>query len=228
MRAIVPNVPTPNARFPKAPKPETTPAEAAAPDAAELRPPKRPRSPNPLPMVPPPGHVGPPALPLGWVEAQDPRYDNATYYFHTRTKETSWTRPEEPLPTLPPPSRESREQLPPPLRATPRQPQTPEIEQQLDAWVTAKRNKDYEVADGLRALLKVRAKLVRWAGGRVGGRAGLWDAVGVGLGRGLGCGLGCGFKGRTWVVAGLGAVVNTPALKDGRRLTRPFPSRRVA
>ena len=126
----------------------------------ELRPPKRSRSPNPLPMVPPPGHVGPPALPLGWVEAQDPRYDNATYYFHARTKETSWTRPEEPLPTLPPPLRESREQLPPPLRATPRQPQTPEIEQQLDEWVTAKRNKDYEVADGLRALLKVRAKLV--------------------------------------------------------------------
>ena len=198
--AIVPNVPTPNARFPNAPKPETT-SEAAVPDAAkkqpaaELRPPKRPRSPNPLPTVPPPGHVGPPALPLGWVEAQDPRYDNATYYFHTRTKETSWARPEEPLPTLPPPLRESREQLPPPLRATPRQPQAPEIEQQLDEWVTAKRNKEYEVADGLRSLLKVlRAKLVGWAGGKVGGRAGLWDAVdwgarwrracGVGLGRG--------------------------------------------
>ena len=220
--AIVPNVPTPNARFPKAPKPEATP-EAAQP-AADLRPPKRSRSPNPLPMVPPPGHVGPPALPLGWVEAQDPRYDNATYYFHTRTKETSWTRPEEPLPTLPPPLRESREQLPPPLRATPRQPQTPEIEQQLDEWVTAKRNKEYEVADGLRSLLKVlRAKLVGWAGGKVGGRAGLWDAVERGLGRALKRGL----AGWAWVAASLGAV-NTPTLKAGRRLTRPFPSRRMA
>jgi hypothetical protein len=57
---------------------------------------------------------------------------------------------------------------------------------------------------------------------------GAGEGGGVGGGGGGGGGLGCGFKGRTWVVAGLGAVVNTPALKDGRRLTRPFPSRRVA
>ena len=182
--AMVPNVPTPNARFPKTPKPEAAAPEKKQP-AADLRPPKRSRSPNPLPMVPPPGHVGPPALPLGWVEAQDPRYDNATYYFHTRTKETSWTRPEEPLPTLPPPSRESRE---PPLRATPRQPQNPEIEQQLDEWVTAKRNKDYEVADGLRALLKVLRANVGQTGGRVEGEGGMWMRWGE-LGRGLGRGL---------------------------------------
>ena len=46
------------------------------------------------------------------------------------------------------------------------------------------------VADGLRSLLKVlRAKLVGWAGGKVGGRAGLWDAVERGLGRPLKAGL---------------------------------------
>ena len=56
------------------------------------------------------GNVGPSALPPGWVEAQDPRYDNATYYFDTRTKEASWTRPE------------SRERLPLPLPATPAMP----------------------------------------------------------------------------------------------------------
>ena len=49
-------------------------------------------------------------LPPGWVEARDPRYDNTTYYVDTRTRETSWTRPE------------SRERLPPPLPATPAMP----------------------------------------------------------------------------------------------------------
>ena len=56
------------------------------------------------------GIVGRSALPPGWVEARDPRYDNATYYVDTRTRETSWTRPE------------SRERLPPPLPATPAMP----------------------------------------------------------------------------------------------------------
>ena len=74
------------------------------------------------------------------------------------------------------------------------------------------------------SLLKVlRAKLVGWAGGKVGGRAGLWDAVERGLGRALKRGL----AGWAWVAASLGAV-NTPTLKAGRRLTRPFPSRRMA
>ena len=47
------------------------------------------------------------------------------------------------------------------------------------------------VADGLRSLLLkvLRAKLVGWAGGKVGGRAGLWDAVERGLGRPLKAGL---------------------------------------
>ena len=56
------------------------------------------------------GIVGRSALPPGWVEARDPRYDNTTYYVDTRTRETSWTRPE------------SRERLPPPLPATPAMP----------------------------------------------------------------------------------------------------------
>ena len=56
------------------------------------------------------GIVGRSVLSPGWVEARDPRYDNATYYVDTRTRETSWTRPE------------SRERLPPPLPATPAMP----------------------------------------------------------------------------------------------------------
>ena len=182
MPTITPNVATPNARFPNAPKAKVEPESAA-----ESRPSKRSRSPDPLPNLPPPGHVGPPALPLGWVEAQDPRYDNATYYFHTGTKQTSWTRPEEPRSTMPPPSKEwtSKEwtmpkewAMPPPLPAKPRQRQSPEIEKQLDDWVTAKRQKDYEVADGLRALLKVLC--AQASGGASKGR----DAVGRVLGGG--------------------------------------------
>ena len=182
MPTITPNVATPNARFPNAPKAKVEPESAA-----ESRPSKRSRSPDPLPNLPPPGHVGPPALLLGWVEAQDPRYDNATYYFHTGTKQTSWTRPEEPRSTMPPPSKEwtSKEwtmpkewAMPPPLPAKPRQRQSPEIEKQLDDWVTAKRQKDYEVADGLRALLKVLC--AQASGGRA--RGGMrWGACwGVG------------------------------------------------
>jgi len=40
------------------------------------------------------------ALPPGWVEAKDPRYNNTTYWYHSVTKETSWTRPTGPPPSL--------------------------------------------------------------------------------------------------------------------------------
>ena len=85
----------------------TEQAAQAPPHAARGLPPAPPHAATWGSMwgLPPPGHVGPPALPLGWVEAQDPRHDNATYYFHTRTKEASWTRPEE---TLPPPTSRQR------------------------------------------------------------------------------------------------------------------------
>jgi hypothetical protein len=34
-----------------------------------------------------------PLLPPGWVEASDPRYGGAPFWFHRETRETSWTRP---------------------------------------------------------------------------------------------------------------------------------------
>ena len=38
-----------------------------------------------------PSDFGP--LPPGWVEAKDPRYNNATYWYNKETRQTSWTRP---------------------------------------------------------------------------------------------------------------------------------------
>ena len=81
-----PVIDTPNARFLKkdkdAPEPAAAP-EAAAPEEAQ---PKRQRTdPNPLPAGPPPGYTGPLPLPDGWVEATDPRYDNATYCAHPQS-----------------------------------------------------------------------------------------------------------------------------------------------
>ena len=32
-------------------------------------------------------------LPSGWIEAKDPRYNNATYWYNRETRVTSWTRP---------------------------------------------------------------------------------------------------------------------------------------
>ena len=52
--------------------------------------------PPPLPPVPPP-------LPPGWVEASDPRYGHRPYFFHPRTRESSW---EFPTGEAPPPPRD--------------------------------------------------------------------------------------------------------------------------
>ena len=40
-----------------------------------------------------PSRARPSPLLPGWVEAQDPRYNNATYWFHVQTRQTTWTRP---------------------------------------------------------------------------------------------------------------------------------------
>ena len=42
-----------------------------------------------------------PPLPPGWIEAKHPGYNDATYWYHSVTKETSWTRPTGP-PKAPP------------------------------------------------------------------------------------------------------------------------------
>ena len=104
-------------------------------------------------QVEPSTALPPPLLP-GWVEAQDPRYDNATYWFHAETRQTSWTRPtaEEPprghvpipLPPAPPPGE--------PWRAT----KDPYVESQLDEWVKSKRAKDFSTADRIRDELAAR------------------------------------------------------------------------
>ena len=52
--------------------------------------------PPPLPPMPPP-------LPPGWVERSDPRYGHRPYFFHPRTRETSW---EFPTGEAPPPPRD--------------------------------------------------------------------------------------------------------------------------
>ena len=37
------------------------------------------------------------ALPTGWAEAKDPQ--GRTYYWHTTTKKTTWTRPDSTTPS---------------------------------------------------------------------------------------------------------------------------------
>ena len=66
--------------------PSAEPASAEEPDAAASDKASETDGATPLPP-------GPPPLPPGWVEAKDPRYNNATYWFHEVTKETSWVRP---------------------------------------------------------------------------------------------------------------------------------------
>ena len=97
----------------------TSVAGAAEPEEEVLEAPaKRARTSQVEPSMAPP----PPLLP-GWVEAQDPRYDNATYWFHAETRQTTWTRPtavepplsHEPIPLPPaPPPGEPWPPLPPP------------------------------------------------------------------------------------------------------------------
>ena len=66
--------------------PSSEPASVEEPDAAASDKASETDGATPLPP-------GPPPLPPGWVEAKDPRYNNATYWFHEVTKETSWVRP---------------------------------------------------------------------------------------------------------------------------------------
>ena len=98
---------------------------------------KRPRDDDPSP------------LPSGWIEAQDPRYDNTTYWYHADTKQTSWSRPTGPpadagAPPLPPAA--------PPANL----PSPEEVELILDDWVKAKRAKDFETADRIRDGLRAQ------------------------------------------------------------------------
>ena len=95
--------------------------------------------------------TGPPPLPAGWVEATDPRYNNATYWFHEVTKETSWVRPSArtgappppppqgpPLPSSAPPGSATSGQistLAPPPGETHYGEKDPMIEGKLDEWV---------------------------------------------------------------------------------------------
>ena len=112
----------------------------------------------------PPGEPPVQSLPPGWVEATDPRYNNATYWFHEDTKETTWTRPtlSAPLPpTMPPPLPPAP---PPASNYAPMEPAAPDqcqygekdptIEAKLDEWVRAKRAKDYATSDRIREELR--------------------------------------------------------------------------
>ena len=108
--------------------------------------------------------TGPPPLPAGWVEATDPRYNNATYWFHEVTKQTSWVRPSArtgvpppppqgpPLPSAPPPI--SGDLISTLAGETHYGDKDPEIETKLDEWVVAKRAKDFGTSDRLREELR--------------------------------------------------------------------------
>ena len=112
--------------------------------------------------------TGPPPLPAGWVEATDPRYNNATYWFHEVTKQTSWTRPSArtgepplppqgpPLPSSAPPGEKNAliSTLAPPPGETHYGEKDPLIETKLDEWVRAKRAKDFGTSDRLREELR--------------------------------------------------------------------------
>ena len=74
-----PIIATPNARFLRSPPEPGAPDGSERPPAEEAQPKRRRTEANPLPPGPPPGYTGPLPLPPGWVEANDPRYDNATY-----------------------------------------------------------------------------------------------------------------------------------------------------
>ena len=111
---------------------------------------------------------GPPPLPAGWVEATDPRYNNATYWFHEVTKETSWVRPSArtgapppppqgpPLPSSAPPGTAGGliSTLAPPPGETHYGEKDMMIEGKLDEWVKAKRAKDFGTSDRLREELR--------------------------------------------------------------------------
>ena len=111
---------------------------------------------------------GPPPLPAGWVEATDPRYNNATYWFHEVTKETSWVHPSArtgappplpqgpPLPSSAPPGIAGGliSTLAPPPGETHYGEKDPMIEAKLDEWVKAKRAKDFATSDRLREELR--------------------------------------------------------------------------
>lgn len=117
-------------------------------------------------------------LPPGWVEAKDPRYNNATYWYNRTTRTTSWTRPVGGPPQAlsggqrggyalqpsgygqggygqggyghgqPPPGGGGGGYggVPPQSGAA--------IEAKLDAWVAAKRGRDFQRADDLRSELR--------------------------------------------------------------------------
>lgn len=114
-----------------------------------------------------------PLLP-GWVEANDPRYGNTTYWYHRDTNETTWTRPAGPPPV---PSGGYGPRGTPQISYRPVGDYGPAgygpaanpgvtgmtlfkllpgvilddaMQAMLEAWVKAKREKDYERADLIR------------------------------------------------------------------------------
>lgn len=95
-----------------------------------------------------PSMARPPPLLPGWVEAQDPRYGNATYWFHAETRQTTWTRPT----AAEPPQSEEQIPLPPgpPPSQTTHATKDPYVESQLDEWVKSKRARDFATADRIR------------------------------------------------------------------------------